>query len=200
MLHDQQPWDNKNKKREKYTKCLMPFIQLENQSKLTTFITKKRKVQESTQDLGPCQSSHSTWAPPGIQTENWRTRAKGQREGGYRARKGRRGSRASQFTSPKGPRGFPGEPKLTEFTRFSSTPICPQNYPLNKTESLHNSKHPVLRAQAATGKSKSCPSGRTLAGMASKISSILESLEFFLRTEEGRLGPGKLMSHPERGP
>jgi len=114
----------------------MPFIQLENQSKLTTFITKKRKVQESPQDLGPWQSSHSTGAPPGIQTENWRTRAKNQREGGSRAREGEKeGAGASQFTSPKGPRGLPGEPK-DRIHRFSSTPTCPQNCPPNKTEGL----------------------------------------------------------------
>lgn len=117
----------------------MPFIQLENQSKLTTFVTKKEKSSRVTPGVTGAWGHGKALIPVGLpqesRLENWRTRPKDQREGGYRATEGEKGvAGASQFTSPKGPRGLLGEPK-DRIHRFSSIPTCPQNCP-NKTGGL----------------------------------------------------------------
>ena len=201
MLRDQQPLKKKKKKREreKHTKCLMPFIQLENQSKLTTFITKKREK---------FKSHPRTWGhgkaltPLGLPQESrLRTGGPGPRTRGREAPgpgKGRRRKQGPARSPLQRDRGGSRESQRIEFTDSAQHPHVPKTVPPTKQRASRNSKHPVLRAQAAAGKSKPSPSGRMLGGMASKISSILESLGILPQVRREGWGLGKRKSHPER--
>lgn len=98
---------------------------------------KREKVKSHPRTWGHDDTLNSTVVPPEIQSGNYRTRDKGQKKGGCRAREGeRKGAGSRHVTSLKGPKGLrESQPEVRSY-RFSSTPTHHQHCPPNITGGL----------------------------------------------------------------